>query len=80
MDVFINFSIWSRLPEALHIVLPDTKLVGAGGGGWGLDLVPTEILRLTLNVFTSYKKHGWNLLTLRILFRRLVSNSFHILI
>lgn len=59
---------------------PKHKVGGGGGGGWGLDLVPTEILRLTLNVFTSYKKHEWNLLTLRILFRRLVSNSFHILI
>ena len=49
-------------------------------GGGGLDLVPTEIMGLTLNVFTSYKKQEWNLLTPRILFRRLVSNSCHILI
>ena len=48
--------------------------------GCSLDLVPTEILGLTLNVFTSYKRHEWNLLTSRILFRRLVSNSCHILI
>ena len=51
-----------------------------GGEGGGLDLVPTEIMGLTLNVFTSYKKQEWNLLTPRILFRRLVSNSCHILI